>query len=544
MTELLEFISGLLDGAAIVALSLALGGMACTLVILRPIHDQDPVIRSASHTLLTVSVLSLCAMVGLRVLRLALTVLVLSDGPGFSGGQAFIQTRLFRFGTSGILLALGMAWSVTMTRRDISRRLSWGVALFMAGLLMANEAWLSHAASRLENQGPLMAATMAHVCGATIWAGGVAHLVLLWRLMRERHAGRWPSMVARFSPLGMGCVGLILGPGVFLWWQYVGGWAGLIGTGYGNMLLVKMILFVGVLALATINFLSARQWDRGKAHDSRSDTGLFSRVPAYLEVETLLAGVLLFTAMFLTGLPPSVDVAKEIVAFSEIRVMYEPKVPHLQGPERILVDAPELTDLRTGEPGKKEDVSWDRFNHNVSGVIVLSMSLIALFGQRFTWARLWPFMFLGFSALIFVFANPDHWPLGAIGLMASLQDPKVVQHWFAAMLVFGLGWSEWLGRTDSSGGKSFQFVFPLLCIVGGMIMLTHSHGVMERKQEFLIQSTHVSIGVLAVVMGCARWLEIRLPAPHNRLAGRLSLLAMVLVGLILLFYVKPDAPVL
>lgn len=72
-------------------------------------------------------------------------------------------------------------------------------------------------------------------------------------------------------------------------------------------------------------------------------------------------------------------------------------------------------------------------------------------------------------------------------------------------------------------------------------MLTHSHGLMERKQEFLIQSTHVLIGALAVLMGCARWLQIRLPAPLNRLAGLVSLLAMVLVGFVLVFYIQPDS---
>lgn len=564
MTELLEFISVLLDGAAFVALSLSLGGMVCTLVVLRPIHDQDPVIRSASNTLLKVSVLSLCGMAGLRLFHLALKALALNDALGSLGWQAVLQTRPFRFGTLGILLALGLAWSVAWVRRDVSRRLPWGVVLLMAGLFMANEAWLSHAASRFENQRPLMMATMAHVCGATVWAGGVGHMVLLWRMMRERHADRWPGMVARFSPLGMGCVGLIVGPGVFLWWQYVGGWAGLIGTGYGNVLLVKIVLFGCVLALAASSFQSARHWAKGKALGSRSGpvpgsipdyelpmntvggrrrgTDLFLRVPAYLEVETLLAVVLLFAAVFLTGFPPSVDIPQEPVTFSEIRVMYEPKIPHLGGPERILIDAPELTDLRTGEPGKKEDVSWDRFNHNVSGVIVLAMGSIALFGQRLAWARLWPLAFLGFSVLIFVFSNPDHWPLGPIGFTASVQDPEVMQHWSAAMLVFGLGWSGWLVSKQPSGGKVSQFLFPILCLVGGVIMLTHSHGVLERKEEFLIQNTHVSIGLLAVLMGYARWLEIRLPSPHNRLAGRLSWLAMVLVGLILLFYVKPNLP--
>ncbi len=558
MTELLEFISGVLDGAALVALSLALGGLACTLVILRPIHDQDPFIRSASDTLLKESILSLFAMAGLRVLQLALKALALSDALGSVDLPSLVQTRLFQFGSSGVLLTLGIAWAVARVRRDVTRKLLWGVVGLLAGLFMVNEAWLSHAASRLDNQGPLMVATLAHVCGATVWAGGVVHLVLLRRITRERHTGRWPGMVSRFSPLGVGCMGLIVGPGMFLSWQYVGGWAELIGTGYGNMLLVKIMLFVCVLALATGNFLSARRWAKGKIHNPRSasdsgliwergqdsGTGLFLHVPAYLEVETLLAGVLLFVAVSLTGLPPSLDVSQEAVTFSEIRAIYEPKIPHLLGPEHILIDAPEFTDLRTGEPGKKEDISWDRFNHNASGVIVLVMGIMALFGQRLTWARLWPLVFLGFSLLIFVFANPDHWPLGSICFTDSVQDPEVVQHWFAAMLVFGLGWSGWLVSTQPSGRKAFQFIFPLLCVVGGMIMLTHAHGVVEPKEEFLIQTTHVSIGILAVLMGCARWLEIRLPSPYNHLAGRVSLLAMVLAGLILLFYVKPDASVL
>ena len=551
MTELLEFIGTLLDGAALVGLSLSLGGLACTLVVLRPIHEQDPVVRSMSDTLLKVSILSLCAMAGLRVLHLAFKALALSDTLGSVDLPVLVQTRLFQFGTSGTLLALGMAWAAAWVRRDVSRPLPWGVVGIMAGLFMVNEAWLSHAASRLENQGPLMVATLAHVCGATVWAGGVVHMVLLWRVTRERHAGRWPCMVARFSPLGMGCVGLIVGPGVFLWWQYVRGWAGLIGTGYGNVLLAKVMLFVCVLALARVNFLAARRWplrsgpDPGSTgeREQASGTGLFSYVPACLEVETLLAGALLFAAVSLTGFPPSVDVVRETVPFSEIRVMYEPKIPHLAGPERVLIDAPELTDLTTGETGKKEDVSWDRFNHNVSGVIVFAMGIMALFGQRVTWARLWLLVFLAFSALIFVFANPDHWPLGPTGFLASVQDPEVVQHWIAAMLVFGLGWSGWLVNSQPPGKKAFRFVFPVLCLVGGLLMLTHSHGVLERKEEFLIQNTHVSIGVLAVLMGCARWLEIRLPAPHHRRAGRLSSLAMVLVGLILLFYVKPDASV-
>lgn len=535
MTTLLEFISGLLDGATLIAVALSLGGIACTFVILRPIDDRDPFVRRAGDTLLQVSFLSICAVAGLRVIQLALKGVALADGLAGATLHAFLQTQLFRSWLWAVLLALGIAASVAWLRRQMTSLPGWGMVLLMVALFMVNEAGQSHAASRLTNQTPLLVATLAHMCGAMVWAGGVAHLIILWRLTRKEDSSRWPQLVARFSPLGIACVGLIVGPGIFLSWQYVGGWPGLLGTSYGNLVLVKVALFLCVLALAIPNFMSARRWAKGRAHG-----GLFLRVPSYIEAEIILAGTLLFTAASLTGFPPSVDVAKEAVAPSEIWTMYALKVPHLSGPERILIEAPELTDLKTGEIGKKEDMSWDRFNHNASGVIVLAMVILALVERlgTFAWARQWPLMFVGFSVLIFVFANPDHWPLGPIGFPASLQNTEVVQHWLAAGVVFGMGWFEWKTRTQSVKWESF--VFPILCMVGGLMLLTHSHGLTELKQEFLIQSTHVTMGLLGVLMGCARWLELRLPIPYSRLAGMLSLLAMGLVGFVLLFYVKPD----
>ncbi len=120
----------------------------------------------------------------------------------------------------------------------------------------------------------------------------------------------------------------------------------------------------------------------------------------------------------------------------------------------------------------------------------------------------------------------------------------MIQHWLAAVVVFGLGWFEWRARDERVGQKQLQFMFPVLCIVGGIILLTHSHSVAELKEEFLIQSTHVAMGALGVLLGCGRWLEIRLPAPYDRMAGVISISAMMLVGLILLFYIKPSLVIL
>ncbi len=537
MTDLLEFISGLLDGVSLVAMALVLGGIGCLLAVLRITRDDRPIFHAGAQRVLGVTLASAMCLAGLRALQLFMKPLALSNAMGSSAFAAFAKTQVFHYSVISVVALMGLVGALWVVKKNIASQGRWIGVLCVVVAFMVNEGWLSHAASRLEGGGLLMVVTMVHVFGATMWAGGVAHLLLLWQFLRKQDPTSWSELVSRFSPVGIACSCLILLPGGYLTWSYVGGWSGLMGTGYGNMVVVKIGLFTCVLVLAALNFFAAREWKR-----SGQLTIMVKRVSAYIEVEIILAVALLFTAASLTGFPPSVDVMKDAASPAEMWTMYNPKVPRLAGPELILIDAPELIDLRTGEMGKKEDMSWDRFNHNFSGVVVIAMAIVALFDRlgRYRWARPWPLMFIGFSVLIFVFANPDHWPIGPIGFIDSWQDTEVVQHWLAAIVVFGLGWFEWRARDETSSQTHLQFVFPWLCIVGGIILLTHSHSVGELKQEFLLQSTHVSMGVLGVLLGCGRWLEIRLPAPYDRVAGVISIGAMMLVGVILLFYVKPQ----
>ena len=81
-----------------------------------------------------------------------------------------------------------------------------------------------------------------------------------------------------------------------------------------------------------------------------------------------------------------------------------------------------------------------------------------------------------------------------------------------------------------------MYVFPVLAACGGLLLLTHSHAAFEPRRYYLIQVTHTTMGALAVLMACARLLELRLPAPGNRLAGTVSNLAMLLIALVLVFY--------
>ena len=78
----------------------------------------------------------------------------------------------------------------------------------------------------------------------------------------------------------------------------------------------------------------------------------------------------------------------------------------------------------------------------------------------------------------------------------------------------------------------------MLCMVGGLLLLTHSHGAFELRTEYLIQISHTAMGVLAILMGTGRWLELRLHSSAGRLAGTASNTAMILIALILIFYTE------
>jgi len=91
-------------------------------------------------------------------------------------------------------------------------------------------------------------------------------------------------------------------------------------------------------------------------------------------------------------------------------------------------------------------------------------------------------------------------------------------------------------RTGRLSAPRGALLFPLLCAVGGGLLLTHSHASLNLKAEFLMEVTHAPLGVLAVMVGWGRWLQLRLSAPEGRLPGRLAASAMTVIGVLLLLY--------
>ena len=113
--------------------------------------------------------------------------------------------------------------------------------------------------------------------------------------------------------------------------------------------------------------------------------------------------------------------------------------------------------------------------------------------------------------------------------------PDVLQHRFFVLLVIAFGIFEWAVRTGHLAPRPWGYVFPLLCAVGGGLLLTHSHAMFNLKQEFLTEVTHAPIGILGAFAGWGRWLELRLPEASRR-AGWMWTLCFTAVGAVLLVY--------
>ncbi len=78
--------------------------------------------------------------------------------------------------------------------------------------------------------------------------------------------------------------------------------------------------------------------------------------------------------------------------------------------------------------------------------------------------------------------------------------------------------------------------------MAGTLLLVHSHAITNVRTVFFTEVSHAPLGILGVVLAWGRWLELRLPAPHTWLPGGVWRVAMIGMGVLLLFYREGDGP--
>jgi putative copper resistance protein D len=117
-----------------------------------------------------------------------------------------------------------------------------------------------------------------------------------------------------------------------------------------------------------------------------------------------------------------------------------------------------------------------------------------------------------------------------------MRDPEAVQHRITILIVVVLGLFEWGVRTGRIRSRGAALMFPLLCAVGGTLLLTHSHSIADFKEGLLVELTHIPISLLAIAAGWARWLELRLDSKDARPFAWIWPACIAGIGAILLLY--------
>jgi putative copper resistance protein D len=136
-------------------------------------------------------------------------------------------------------------------------RADW-LAVAAALGLTAAIVWTGHAGATLGELANLhLAADALHLLAAAAWTGGLVPLVLLLAQAR-RHQGVASASLARdaalrFSTLGIVSVATLLGTGIVNAWILVGSFHALVVTGYGRLLMLKIVVFAVMLAFAAVN---------------------------------------------------------------------------------------------------------------------------------------------------------------------------------------------------------------------------------------------------------------------------------------------------
>jgi copper resistance protein D len=453
----------------------------------------------------------------------ALTQVIALDGTARLGD--LVATSYFRVSAARVLAALVLLAGAWRLRRasPMPAEGARATVIAAAAALVLLAPWTSHAAARPGSRFTLLILDGVHQVAAWIWIGGLAQLVVVAARGRDE---TWPpSLLQRFSNVALVSVSALVLAGGALSWRYIDGPRALLGTAYGVMVLTKAVLLITLLVLGALNFFVVRRLVRGVPAPLR--------LRRFVEVELGLGLTVLGAAASLTSLPPAVDVIADRATFAEVGHQFTPRWPTFSSPE--LSELP--VDDRNA-PRTDADRAWSEYNHHWSGLFVLSMGLLALLHQtgRARWARHWPLIFLVLAVFLFFRSDPGSWPIGPYGFWESMLFPEVLQHRLFLMIIVVFGIFEWRVRTGRLATPGYALVFPLLCAVGGGLLLTHSHASLNLKSEFLIEVTHAPLGLFGIVVGWGRWLELRLAPGGDRLPARLWAFALTAVGVLLLIY--------
>jgi copper transport protein len=198
----------------------------------------------------------------------------------------------------GAAPALGDARELVV---DAWRLVLVGVA---AGVTMLLHVLAGHAAGPSPLRSVNLSVQWLHLLAVGAWIGGLAWLLAG---LRGKERPEQLASAARFSKLAAPLVGLVAVTGLSRALHLAGGWQGLLDSGYGRFLDLKVALFLGLVALGAMNRYRVLPALAGGAR--RLDA-----LRRNVRGEVVLAVCILAVAAVLSQLPPGKFVVEQAAA--------------------------------------------------------------------------------------------------------------------------------------------------------------------------------------------------------------------------------------
>ncbi len=196
-------------------------------------------------------------------------------------------------------------------RWNVERALDWRAARGEAALLgaaaLALVAATGHAAAAEPDVARALGVDALHLVAGGVWAGTLVPLAVLLRASaREEGADARPYAVLaarRFSRWALGAVLVLAATGGANAVEYVGSVAGLVGTLYGRLLLLKLVLLAAILGFAAVN--RRRHLPRLGGDAATVGRPAMRRLARFVGWEAALALALLAVVAAMTTTPPA-----------------------------------------------------------------------------------------------------------------------------------------------------------------------------------------------------------------------------------------------
>lgn len=245
-------------------------------------------LRGVARTAAAVAALAWCASVPLVALyQLGLPASALGDGSTWSALAAVEYVV-----PVAVVVGLGLAVSALPASAP-ERSRAWLVLLGCAVALVAPS--LTGHTRATTPQALVVGVDVLHLLAGAVWLGGLVGVALVLADLAGRDdAGA--VVLSRFSTWASAVLGVLVVTGTVMAWRVAGSWDALLDTGYGTLLLVKVLIVLVAVALASWNrfVLVPRLGDASRRRERRDAVGSLVRT-------TVAEAGVLVTVLVVTG---------------------------------------------------------------------------------------------------------------------------------------------------------------------------------------------------------------------------------------------------